>query len=54
MLHTVYAAGTVVYCLDAEKKELLVQINLIDSLPTEVLQPAASQANQDRLKGTTV
>jgi len=44
--------GTVVYCLDADKKEMLVQINLLDSLPTSSL--SANHCNQDKLKGTSV
>jgi len=43
--------GTVVYCLDADKKDVLVRINLIDSLPTSSL--VSSHCNQDKLRGTT-
>ena len=41
--------GTVVYCLDADKKDVLVRINLVDSLPTTPLSPA--HCASDKRKG---
>jgi len=41
--------GTVVYCLDADKKDVIVKINLVDSLPTSAL--ISSHCNQDKLRG---
>jgi len=41
--------GTVVYCLDADKKDVLAQINLLDSLPTEAV--SLGHCNPDKLKG---
>lgn len=41
--------GTIVYCVDAEKKQVLSQINLIDSLPATAL--GHSHCSQDKLKG---
>jgi len=41
--------GTVVYCLDADKKDRLAQINLVDSLPANL--PSPNHCNPDKRKG---
>jgi len=42
--------GTVVYCVDAVKRDVLVHINLIDSLPSSWL--SAVHCSHDKLKGS--
>ena len=42
-------SGTVVYCIDADKREVVVEINLIDSLPSSSLSPI--HCSHDKLKG---
>ena len=49
MMMMVCWPGTVVYCLDADKKDILVRINLVDSLPTTSLSPA--HCASDKRKG---